>query len=134
MSFLIVSGLRLARRREIVSLPPEKMCSTATADPIKKKIDINIKHGQEKKPGMERMSRARRERFGNCVRRPYHHRTGSQLAKSSCERFQNSESSSTAARFRWNLAVKSFFRELLGFDSSVTIDKEDDGVDGRQVD
>jgi hypothetical protein len=42
MSFLIVSGLRLARRREIVSLPPEKMRSTATADPIKKKIDINM--------------------------------------------------------------------------------------------
>jgi hypothetical protein len=30
--------------------------------------------------------------------------------------------------------VKSFFGELLGFDSTVTIDKDDDGVDGRQVD
>lgn len=32
---LIVSGLRLARRREIVSRPPEKIRSTATADPEK---------------------------------------------------------------------------------------------------
>jgi hypothetical protein len=30
----IVFGFRLARRNEIVSLPPEKMRSTATADPM----------------------------------------------------------------------------------------------------
>jgi hypothetical protein len=29
----IVSGLRLVRQREIVSWLPEKICSTATADP-----------------------------------------------------------------------------------------------------
>lgn len=31
----MVSGLRLARRREMVSRPPEKIRSTATADPNK---------------------------------------------------------------------------------------------------
>jgi hypothetical protein len=31
---LMVSGFKLARRKEIVSRPPEKMRSTATADPV----------------------------------------------------------------------------------------------------
>ena len=35
---LMVSGLRLARRRKIVSRPPEKMRSTATADPEKRLV------------------------------------------------------------------------------------------------
>jgi hypothetical protein len=38
----MVSGLRLARRREIVSRPPEKMRSTATADPEKKLVTEKI--------------------------------------------------------------------------------------------
>lgn len=33
MSIRIVSGLRLARRSDMVSLPPEKIPSTATAEP-----------------------------------------------------------------------------------------------------
>jgi hypothetical protein len=41
----MVSGCRLARRREIVSQPPEKTRSTATADPAdglaKKKRGLN---------------------------------------------------------------------------------------------
>ena len=40
MSIRIVSGLRLARRREIVSRPPENILSTATADPLTKRILI----------------------------------------------------------------------------------------------
>jgi hypothetical protein len=31
---LMVSGFKLARRKEMVSRPPEKMRSTATADPL----------------------------------------------------------------------------------------------------
>jgi hypothetical protein len=30
----MVSGFKLAWRKEIVYRPPEKMCSTATADPV----------------------------------------------------------------------------------------------------
>ena len=33
----IVSGLRLARRKDIVSRPPENILSTATADPVEKR-------------------------------------------------------------------------------------------------
>jgi len=46
----IVSGFKLALRSEIVSLPAEKIRSTATAE-----------------PGIEIMSRAKRDRLGNYV-------------------------------------------------------------------
>jgi hypothetical protein len=33
---LIVSGFRLVQRNDIMSHPPEEMCSTATAEPTKR--------------------------------------------------------------------------------------------------
>ena len=41
ISTLIVSGTKLARRREMVSLPPEKIRSTATAEPKWCRISLN---------------------------------------------------------------------------------------------
>src|SRR5208282_5740176 len=40
ISIRMVSGLRLARRREMVSRPPENILSTATADPVTKSVLI----------------------------------------------------------------------------------------------
>ena len=42
MSVQIISGLRLTWQRDIVSCPPEKICSMATADPEKNYLVLYI--------------------------------------------------------------------------------------------
>jgi hypothetical protein len=69
----MVLGFKLALRREIVSRPPEKMCSTATADPGYISSENEL-HGQVKDiPGIERISRASFESLGNLELQPPQH-------------------------------------------------------------
>ncbi|KAJ7681363.1 hypothetical protein B0H17DRAFT_1138516 [Mycena rosella] len=46
MSVLMESGFKLARRREMVSLPPEKMRSIATAEPIQSTVNTQKPEGK----------------------------------------------------------------------------------------
>src|SRR5882762_1506198 len=92
----MVSGFKLARRSDIVSLPPEKIHSTATADPGYTLSNNPTKEFVEKHtPGIERMSRASRDRLGNCACRLAHHWIGSHLSKLSSGNLKYSSSSST---------------------------------------
>jgi hypothetical protein len=60
----MVSGLRLARHRDIVSRAPEKMRSTATAEPLDTSEEY-LRANNKNTAGMESMSRAKRDKFGN---------------------------------------------------------------------
>ena len=80
MRVRMVSGFKLALRREMTSLPLDKIRSTATAEP--RRINIfNIYNSREIKsasiPGILIKSRPRHDRFGNCARHAPHHLTGS---------------------------------------------------------
>jgi hypothetical protein len=68
----MVSGLRLARRSEIVSRAPENMRSTATAEPLET-LEWYLEAANQNPPGMESMSRAKQDKLGNCAQRPAHH-------------------------------------------------------------
>jgi hypothetical protein len=71
-----------------VSRPPEKMRSTATADP--RRIDQTGRYRYKVGiPGMASISLAHRDILGNCARRPDHHWTGSQVVKFSCGCLRN---------------------------------------------
>ena len=61
MRGLTVSGMRLACHREILSHPPENICSTATAEPVVhgKQLKISIRT-LINIPGIEKRSHARR--------------------------------------------------------------------------
>jgi hypothetical protein len=45
------------------------MRSTATAEPLDM-LEQHLEAGNENSPGMESMSRGKRDKFGNCARRP----------------------------------------------------------------
>ena len=79
----MVSDFKLARRREIVSQPPEKMCSTATAEP-KTKVPVSWKNMMHKiitVPRMESMSFASKDSVGNWDTCAAHHLLGLHLLK-----------------------------------------------------
>ena len=96
INVLIVSGCRLTWRNNIVSHPPEKICSIATADPFGKIYKWLNQHTNRNSPGILKISRAWCDKPGNCALQPAHHWIGSQFSKSSCGNFQNSSSSSTS--------------------------------------
>ena len=75
---LMVSGCRLARRKEIVSWPPEKTHSTATADPEDASVKINW-HRLKDAPGIQRRSCANQKRFGNCAHPPMNRVAGLEI-------------------------------------------------------
>jgi hypothetical protein len=64
MRVWMVSGLRLAHCRDIVSCTPKKMHSTATAKPLNTSEEY-LKANDKNTPGMESMSHAKQDRFGN---------------------------------------------------------------------
>lgn len=68
----MVSGVKRERRKEIVSLPPEKTRSTATAEPKTPEHFYGTKY-EEIVPGIVIMSRASRYKRGNSVFLAYHH-------------------------------------------------------------
>ena len=92
---LIVSGFKLERCRDIVSRPPKKMCSTATAEP---KIESGIswmvfnEHKWCTRDGS--ISQVKQDKLGNCVQCPAHHWIVSQFSKYSSGSLKNSSSSS----------------------------------------
>ena len=70
MIIVIFSGfIRLVRRSKIMSRPPEKIRSTATADPEKKADKYNLSY-ESNRLGIDKISRARRQSSGNRARRP----------------------------------------------------------------
>ena len=109
----MVFALRLARRREMVSRPPEKHALQQQQ---------NLQHrsrGQETgddsevhSPGIDKTSQVRRYKLGNWACRLTHHRIGSHRSKSSRGSLKYSSSSLTAGLSFWRYqAVKDFFTD-----------------------
>jgi len=110
---LMVSAFKLAWWREIVSWPPEKTLSTATAE-AGENSELLIKSKQKKNsPGMDKTSHASQYRLGKEAQQPNHHWIGLQVSKSSWGSFQNSRSLSISTQGFRNWAVKFFCKEQL---------------------
>jgi len=96
----IESGFKLALQNEIVSLPPEKIHLTATAEPkltVMILTNLNILASISNIPGIEGMSQAKQDTLWNGEWHLAHHCSRSQIPKSSCGSKKNSSNSFTVA-------------------------------------